>query len=196
MNTLRLALIAAACCLVLSGCRVSEHKNGNHDNVDIGTPFGGMHVNTNDGAPVAGLGISVYPGAVPNKDGDNDTNSADVNMSFGNFHLGVRAAGYMTSDSQDKVISFYKKDLAHYGDVIQCRGDEPVGEPTRTAEGLTCDTKHQNHISTGDHPAEFELRTGSPEHQHIVAIDKKDGKTKIGLVALDLPEHHDSNDSE
>jgi hypothetical protein len=31
---------------------------------------------------------------------------------------------------------------------------------------------------------------------HIVGIEPKDGGTKIGLVALDLPGHHDSGDSE
>jgi hypothetical protein len=42
----------------------------------------------------------------------------------------------------------------------------------------------------------LELRAGSPQHQHIVALEEKDGRTKIAMVALDLPEHHDSGDKE
>ncbi|HEY5382892.1 MAG TPA: hypothetical protein VIJ65_11610 [Acidobacteriaceae bacterium] len=200
MNTLRLLLLTGACCLLVSGCRVSSHENGDKQNVEIGTPFGSMHVRTNGDAPVVGIGIAVYPGATLAKDHDDDTNSADVNMNFGDFHLGVRAASYRTADSPDQVLSFYKKDLAHYGDVLECRDNKPVGQPARTSQGLTCtdDGGHHNnvHLDNVHVGSDLELRTGSPQHQHIVAIDRKDGGTKIGLVALDLPEHHDSGDSE
>lgn len=194
MNTLRLLLMSSVFCLVLSGCHVTEHKSGQGDNVEIGTPFGSMHVKTNDDANTAEIGITPYPGAVPYKDNQNDTDSADVNMSFGSFHLGVRAASYKTQDGQSQVVAFYKKDLARYGDVLECRDNEPVGEPTRTAQGLTCEDQHKHNVQVSD--SEIELRTGSPDHQHIVAITPKDGGTKIGMVNVDLPEHHDSKDSE
>jgi hypothetical protein len=197
MNSLRLLLVGGAFCLVLAGCRVAQHKTGNNDNVEIGTPFGSMHVKTNESANLAGLGITVYPGAVPEKDSGDDTGSADINMNFGSFHLGVRAASYKTPDDQDRVLDFYRKDLARYGDVIECRGDNPVGEPSHTSQGLTCSDNGHNGHNVNVHPgSKLELRAGSPDHQHIVAVDPKDGGTKIGLVALDLPEHHDSSDSE
>ena len=53
-------------------------------------------------------------GAVPVKDNDKDSNSADINMSFGGFHLGVKAAGFQTPDSQDKVVAFYKSSLSGF----------------------------------------------------------------------------------
>ena len=198
MNPVRsLPLAAAACLLLLAGCHVSSHKGDNGDKVDIGTPFGSMHVKTSDSGEVAGLGITPYPGAVPYKDKDHDTDSADVNLSFGDFHLGVRAASYKTSDGQDAVIAFYKKDLGRYGQVIECRHDQPVGQPTHTAQGLSCNEHEKEfHHSSVHAGSELELRCGSPQHQHIVAVEDKDGGTKIGLVALDLPEHHDTNDSE
>jgi hypothetical protein len=199
MNLLRPLLVTGACLLLLAGCRVSEHKNGNGDsNVEVGTPFGSMHVKTNDKGSVAGLGITPYPGASPYKDDKDNTDAADVNMSFGDFHLGVRAASFKTSDSQDQIVSFYKKDLQRYGDVLECRGDAPVGEPTHTAQGLTCnddDKKVNIHPDIQIH-TELELRAGSPEHEHIVALSEKGGGMKIALIALDLPEHHDSSDSE
>jgi hypothetical protein len=198
MNSLRPLLVLAACCFILSGCRISDHKNGNSDNVEIGTPFGSMHVKTNTSDSAAtDTGITPYPGAAAYKGKDSDTDSADVNMSFGSFHLGVRAATYKTQDNQDSVIAFYKKDLARYGDVIECRGNNVIGQPSRTSQGLTCDdeSKHAGtHIHTIN--AELQLRTGSPDHQHIVAISGKDGGTKIGLVDITLPEHHSSSDSE
>lgn len=195
MNTPRLLLLAAACCLLAAGCRVSSHENGDKKNVEIGTPFGSMHVRTNGDTPVSGIGIAVYPGATPSKDDDNDANSADVNMNFGDFHLGVRAASYRTSDSPDKVLTFYKQNLAHYGEVLECRDNKPVGQPARTSQGLTCNDEKGHHTNVNLNSG-LELLTGSPQHQHIVAVDTKDGGTKIALISLDLPEHHDSTDSE
>ena len=56
-----------------------------------------------------------------------DSNSADINMNFGSFHLGVKAAAFQTSDSTDKVLAFYRKDLAsRYGDVIECKDNVAV----------------------------------------------------------------------
>ena len=190
------ALALCTALLATAGCHVSSHKNGDNDNVDIGTPFGSMHVKTNNNVDTADIGITPYPGAQILKK-DKDKGAADVNMNFGAFHLGVKAASFTTPDDPDKVLAFYKQDLSKYGDVLQCQGRHTIGNPTRTAEGLTCDfdTNRSGHIewnTDGDH--DTELRTGSKEHQHIVAVEKKDGQTRIGLVALDLPTrllHHD-----
>jgi hypothetical protein len=201
-RSLRLLALAPLACLLLAGCRVSEHKNGDNKDVDIQTPFGSTSIKTNGKADVSAIGISPYPGAVPVKDHDSedDSSNADINLSFGSFHLGVKAASFQTPDQPDKVLAFYRKDLARYGDVIECKGDTAVGQPTHTAQGLTCDTKQHNHISTHDHSGnDLELRAGSEQRQHIVGVEAKDGGTKIGLVALDLPSHlngHESKDSE
>ena len=199
-RTLCTLAIAPFVCLLLAGCHVTAHKNGNHDNVDIGTPFGSMQVKTNDSADASAIGLAAYPGAIPVKDHGDDSNSADINMSFGNFHLGVKAASFQTPDSQDKVLAFYRKDLsARYGDVIECRDNKSIGSPTRTSQGLTCDDKDDHRKVKVDDSDNIELRAGSQQHQHIVGIEPHDGGTKIGLVALDLPSHlsiHDSKDSE
>jgi hypothetical protein len=174
---------------VLSGCRVTSHKNGDSDNVNIGTPFGSMQVKTNDNVEASGIGITPYPGAVMVKK-DKDNGAADVNMSFGSFHLGVKAASFTTPDSTDKVLAFYRKDLGRYGVVLECNGKHSVGDPGRTAEGLTCDFDDSSggHISWDtDVDKATELRTGSKQRQHIVAVQTKDGATKIGMVSLDLP---------
>jgi hypothetical protein len=200
MNSLRPSLLlVTVACLLFVGCDVSHNKNTNGDNVRVSTPFGSMHIKTDKDANIAGIGLSTYPGAVPVKDDDGkDKDAADINLNFGDFHLGVKAASFQTSDSPDKVEAFYRKDMAHFGDIIECRGNKTVGEPARTSAGLTCrdndNGKHEFRVSDGhDNP---ELRAGSPDHQHIVGIEPKNGGTRIGLVALDLPGHHDASDSE
>lgn len=177
----------------IGGCRIHVDKdaNGQEKNVQVDTPFGGVHVNT-DQITAADLGLPVYPGAEIVRDKDHDK-SADVNMGFGEWTLRVRAVNYSTTDSQDKVTAFYKKALGRYGDVIICQGNAPVGTPTSTSEGLTCEDngKHSNvKIDDKDYGVHggFQLKSGSQRHQHIVGFqDTENGKTRFALVALDLP---------
>jgi len=198
MKALRLNLPVMAAALLFAGCNVSSSKNSHGDNVQMRTPFGDMHIKTSDDASLAGIGLTPYPGATLVKDDDGkEKDAADINLNFGDFHLGVKAASFQTSDSPAKVEAFYRKDLARYGDVLKCENNQPVGQPTRTAEGLTCNDDHDRHqIHVDDDRNEIELRAGSPGHFHLVGIKSKDGGTKFGLVDLELPVHHDSSDSE
>lgn len=191
-------LCFAALLLSATGCRIDTHKNGDgKDNVDIGTPFGSMHVKTDDKAEGVQTGLTPYPGASLVKKNDDDNGAADISMNFGDFKFGVHAVDLRTTDPEDKVVAFYRKDMARYGDVLTCRGKTAVGTPVRTSEGLTCGSD-QSHSGDGE-KASLELRAGSERHQHIVGVHSEGGNTRIGLVALDLPgglKHHDANDRE
>ena len=190
-QTVWITLSMSAAMWAIAGCRFDAHKDGNNDNVKIATPFGGMTVKTNEAAVEGGMGLTVYPGAVlvkKEKDNGNDSGAADVNMSFGSFHLGVKAISYKTPDSPDKVAGFYRKDMAKYGAVILCRGNKAVGMPDRTQDGLSCDRDHTTRLQM-DSDGEDQLKVGSKLHQHIVAIDRDGSGAKIALIALDLPGH-------
>ncbi|WP_213807072.1 hypothetical protein [Granulicella sp. dw_53] len=191
MNLRRTLATAALLTLTITlGCRIESDKRGENDNVKIATPFGGMSVKTNDSVVIDGIGLPPYPGAEIVKKKDKDNGAADVNLSFGNFQLRVKAASYRTPDAPSQVAAFYRKALGRYGDVIQCSNNKPVGTPTRTAEGLGCDNDKESHVSAGDEVSgKMELKAGSKLHQHIVAIDPEGSGTKLGLVALDLPGH-------
>jgi hypothetical protein len=104
-------------------------------------------------------------------------------------HIGVKALSYRTPDSADQVLAFYRKDMAHYGTVILCSGNHAVGTPDHTQDGLTCDKEHGGNIHVDDDRSQEELKAGSKQHQHIVAIESQGSGTKIGLVALELPTH-------
>ncbi|MGA7158158.1 MAG: hypothetical protein WBY53_14995 [Acidobacteriaceae bacterium] len=204
--------VAAPLFLLIAGCHVTENDHGDSKNVDIGTPFGSMKVDTNKNEDASNIGIAIYPGATPVEDKGDDNNNANISMSFGGFHLGVKAADFQTPDSQDKVLAFYQKDLSNrYGAPIECRGHNAIGSVTHTSQGLTCSDDQGSHIKTrdnnhngiaimsGDSSTDIELRAGSPQHLHIVGVETNDGGTKIGLVSLDLPSHlssHDRSDSE
>ena len=177
-----LPVLSSLAALLLSGCVVKTHRDGKGDNVEVGTPFAGVHVRTDDAATLSQTGLTPYPGALPVKKHNAEAGSADVSVSFGSFHLGVQAAELQTSDKQDKVISFYRRDMARYGVVLLCHGSQTLGGPTRTGEGLTCSTDRH-----GNDSDEVQLRAGSELHQHIVGVQPESGGTRIGLVALQLP---------
>lgn len=185
-----LALLA-----LLAGCRVHVDKDqsGQEKNVQVDTPFGGMHINTNQ-LTAADLGLPAYPGATIVTD-DENKQSADIHMGFGEWQMRVRAISYATADSQDKVLAFYKKALGRYGDVITCEDKSPVGKPNTTSEGLTCaDDGKDGHVkvNNGGNGVQIgkglELKAGSKHHQRVVGIENSlNGKTKFALVELQLP---------
>jgi hypothetical protein len=180
----------------VAGCRVQVDKgaNGEDKTVQVDTPFGGVHVNT-DQTTAADLGLPVYPGAELVR-GDDSHKSADVHVGFGEWQLRVRAVSYGTSDKQDQVVDFYKKALTRYGDVITCKDDAPVGTPTVTAEGLTCNDDQHVKVDTGSFHTgngNLELKAGSRRHQHVVGFESpENGQTRFALVAVDLPENFDN----
>jgi hypothetical protein len=194
------ALVAATAALgvlIAAGCsvQVDKSKDGNDKNVKIETPLGGLHVRADD-TSAADVGLPVYPGArlTPSKDGHK---SADVHLGFGEWQLRVKVVSYDTSDPQDQVVAFYQKALGRYGNVIRCQGNQPVGTPVVTREGLSCsDDKGGSHAHVSD-DMDLSLRAGSRRHQHIFGIEKNSGSgTRFALVELQLPAGVEGDSSE
>jgi hypothetical protein len=43
------------------------------------------------------------------------------------YRFRLLVASYLTSDSPAKILEFYRKPLAHYGEVLECYKGKPVG---------------------------------------------------------------------
>lgn len=184
-NALILVVVLAAF-LSLPACSVNVKKNadGEDKKVDIQTPFGGIHVNTN--ADPRDTGLAVYPGAkLKEKDSNNDTKSANVNISGPGFGVKVVALEYVSDDPPQKLIDFYKDQLKKYGGVLECRtnrrsGDEHAGfngdEDDRKSHSkpLTCDKDNSGKT--------VELKVGTEDNQHIVAVEPQGKGSSFALV--------------
>ena len=145
-----------------------------------------LHANSH--ASAADIGLPAYPGATLYKDTDNDS-GADLGLTLNDLHFSLLAVNYVTSDSPDKVLAFYRKPLSRYGEVLECDHGKPMGNLTVTRSGLTCGHVQVNTDSSTDR----EIRAGSPQKYRIVGIDaSQPGSTRFGLVYLDLPK--DSSD--
>jgi hypothetical protein len=166
--------------LLLPACSVNVKKeqNGEDKQVDISTPVGGIHVSK--GANAADVGLAVYPGArLKQKDHDGSDKSANVNISGFGFGLKVVALEYESDDSPAKLIAFYRDQLKKYGNnVLECHtthldvNTDMKGEDS-TSHELTCE---------GASGSDVELKVGTKENQHIVAVEPDGKGSSFSLV--------------
>jgi hypothetical protein len=176
------ALVLAAGVVLLPGCSVNvkKEKNGQDKQVDIQTPMGAIHVSKDVDAADAGL--TVYPGArLKPKDDGGDNKSANVNISGFGYGLKVVALEYESDDPPDKLISYYKDQLKKYGDVLVCHTsrhlelNESHDDLNHGNRALTCDSTSGSNT---------ELKVGTKENQHIVAIEPEGKGSSFALVYL------------
>jgi hypothetical protein len=194
MRVRRLVKAGAAAVLagaVLCGGAVATAQGKSAKDKDAKDDGVNLELHANGHATAAEIGLPVYPGATLYKAKSEDSDSADLGFTLGNFHLSVIAVSYVTGDSQAEVLKFYRKRLARYGEVLQCDHGKPVGKLTVTNTGLTCSDDHGGHVQvngSGNSGDDVELRAGSPHKYRLVGIDSSQaGKTKFGLVYLELP---------
>jgi hypothetical protein len=179
--------MALFCAVVLLGAEPSSAQ-------DSGFSLD-MHANSNVTAKQ--IGLPLYPGATPWKEKDSDS-AANLGFGLNAIHFTLMAASYATGDSPAHVLDFYRKPLSRYGEVLECLKGKPVGPLTVTHSGLTCSAQKGGNIDvngSGDSSKDHELRAGAPRRFRIVGVsDTQDGKTKFGLVYLELPKDSDSKD--
>lgn len=172
-------LVAAGLLAILAACSVDvqKEKNGQDKQVDVRTPMGNIHV-SKDANP-DDVGIPVYPGShLKEKDSNGDDKSANVNISGFGYALKVVALEYESNDAPEKVVSYYKDRLNKYGKVLTCH---------TTHMDLNTDVKNHDdgpHELTceGSNGVTVELKVGTKENQHIVAVEPEGSGSKISLV--------------
>ncbi len=170
--------LAALAIVFLLGCSVNVKKeaNGEDKQVDINTPVGGIHVSK--GIDPVEVGLAVYPGArLKEKNAGGDSKSANVNISGFGYGVRVVALEYESDDSPSKLIAFYKDQLKKYGDVLVCHTthldvDTDIKESDHGSHELTCEGSGSN----------IELKVGTKENQHIVAVEPEGKGSSFSLV--------------
>lgn len=165
--------------LLLPACSVNVKKeqNGEDKQVDIDTPVGGIHVSK--GANVADVGLAVYPGARLKQDHfHGNDKSANVNISSFGYGLKVVALEYESDDSPDKLVAYYKDQLQRYGHVLECHTSHfNVNTDMKGSE----DTSHEL-TCQGTSGSNIELKVGTKENQHIVAVEPEGRGSSFSLV--------------
>ncbi len=177
-STFALAFATVAA-LLLPACsiNVKKEQNGEDKQVDISTPLGGIHVNKD--ANAADVGLVVYPGArLKQKDSSGDDKNANVNISALGYGVKVVATEYESDDSPARLVAFYKDQLQKYGHVLECH----------TTGHLDVDTDFDDNKNTrvlacvGSTGNNTELKVGTRDNQHIVAIEPEGKGSSFSLV--------------
>jgi hypothetical protein len=171
--------LATLVTLLVPACSVNVKKeqDGEDKQVDIDTPVGGIHVSK--GANVADLGLAVYPGArLKQKDFNGEDKSANVNISGFGFGVKVVALQYESDDSPSRLVAYYRDQLQKYGHVLECHSrhldvDTDMKGWDHDSHELTCEG------TSGDN---IELKVGTKENQHIVAVEPEGKGSSFSLV--------------
>jgi len=171
----------AAALVMLPACSINVKDKGKEGEkrVDIETPMGDIHVNEHP--DIRETGLSLYAGArpAPNENGD-DKKSANVNIAGPGFALKVIAAEFESDDSPDKIIAYYNKELQKFGKPIECHGRWNGGDVN--VEGHKKESSKP--VTCGDHGSgdSVELKVGTEDNQHIVAVKPQGKGTHFALV--------------
>jgi len=173
-----LLISAALLTLLVSACsiNVKKQKDGQDKKVDISTPLGGIHVSKD--ADPEDVGVAIYPGAKLKEKGNGEEKSANVNISGFGFGLKVVALEYESNDSPAKILAYYKDQLKRYGNVIECH---------TSSVHVNTEFKHHNDgarevTCEGSNGTDVELKVGTNENQHIVAIEPSGSGSSFSLV--------------
>ena len=164
--TLTLALLATATLTA-----VAQQSDSQDKSFDVRSSVGDMHVGKD--ADAAKQGLPLYPGARPKQEKDNDPlNFGILTDSFG---MKLMVAKYESADSPAQIVDFYRGKLKKYGKVLECHskkhgGDVEVNDDDKDSK----DSKHKELKCEEDSGPVVELKVGTEDNQHVVAVEPAD----------------------
>jgi hypothetical protein len=157
--------------------QAQKPDSGEDKHLDIRSSVGDLHMGNDADARKAGLPL--YPGARLRQDDENDST---VNLGLLTEAFGVKLviAKYDSDDAPGKVIGYYREHLKKYGKVLECHTSEHGGD----AHAEVNDDQHSKGLKCeGDNTgAVTELKVGTEDNQHVVAIEPRDGGSTFSLV--------------
>jgi hypothetical protein len=175
-NSAAALAIFGAFCLMLTIATLSaaaQDENGKGAGIYVGAD-----ANAKD------VGLPIYPGARPHQDKDNDTPATKFGLWGGSFAFKIALIKLESNDSPDKIAKFYKKALAKYGPVLDCRNNSSTksdDEKSESSKKLEC----------GDDKPDaggMLFKSGTKEKQHIVGVTPNGTGSLFQLVYVQVPE--------
>ena len=173
-----LVFAALSVALLLTGCsmNVQEEKGDKTKSVEITTPVGELKVRK-DKFDMAQLGLAPYPGAREVESNKDNPERATVSIATSLFGLKVVAGSFETDDEPQKVLDFYRKELARHGKVTECHGNIDFRDDD---DEVVCKPEH------GKDSDEIELVAGTKHKFRVVGVHPKGKGTKFGVALVQL----------
>jgi len=151
-------------------------QDSQNKNLDIQSSVGDLHVGSDADARKAGLPL--YPGArLKTGTSDGDSNQANLSLFTEAFGFKLVVSNYESDDAPAKIIDFYRDKLKKYGKVLECHtqkhggnvevhDDDDKDSKDKKSKELKCD-ENSGPVT--------ELKVGTEDNQHAVAIEPRDG---------------------
>jgi hypothetical protein len=160
-----LMVLAAGSSAAACGIAVDKDDHGRNANVDITTPMGRLSVKANSDA-LPDTGLPVHSGATPLRRDDHD--NADVSIDGGFFGLKIAVARFEDEATPQTLVDYYKKELAAFGAVTECRGNLDMKK-----RGAVCRERANGEISLG---------VGTERDHHVVSVKPRGDRAEFTLV--------------
>lgn len=182
---LTLALATALAPMVFAAGPQKQEKNSQEKHLDIRSSFGDLHIGNDARAHETGLPL--YPGARL-KDDDDDNDAVNLGLRTEAFGINLVVASYESDDADAQVVEYYREKLRKYGKVLECHTHEHGGDVHVGADDDQENDQHSKPLQCeGDNSGLVtELKVGTENNQHVVAIEPRDGgkRTKFALLYM------------
>ena len=163
---------------------MAQDSDNQNKNLDVRSSMGDLHVGSDADARKAGLPL--YPGARLKSDQDQE-NKDQANLSVLTEAFGVKlvVAQYVSDDSPAKVIDFYRDKLKKYGKVLECHSQKHGGDISAHEDSKDSTDSKELKCEENSGPV-TELKVGTEDNQHVVAVEPRDGAkgSNFALVYL------------
>jgi len=163
--------LLGSCSLLLA--QFGEKKNGTQDDTDAG-------IRLRLQATEKEVGLHIYPGAKPHPESKGDSPAANLGFWGKSFGFKLVVLKLESKDAPAKIATFYQKELAKYGKVLDCTHGEPKTDgqsASKARETLTCDETPETGAML--------FKSGTKGKQHIVGIQQDGQGSVFQLVLVD-----------
>jgi len=171
-----LALALGIAAPVLSQDTASKDKS-----LDVRSSVGDLHVGKD--ADAKKVGLPLYPGARLKSSGE-DQDQANLSIATESFGMKLVVANYVSDDVPGKLLDFYRDKLKKYGKVLECHSAK-LGDVSSHDDDKDSNKSKELKCDENSGPV-TELKVGTEDNQHIVAVEPGEGSkgSKFALIYL------------
>jgi hypothetical protein len=171
MPLLRKSALIIASALILftfrSGIALAQNSGDDDKAIDVQTPTAGAHLG-NDADPRQ-TGLPVFPHARLRKHEDS-RNSANLSFFTTGFGIKLVVLNFDSDAAPDKVVTYYRDKLKKFGKVLECHRKDGHSDFNLSNDDDKSDHSGQLRCEGDDTGNVVELKVGTEDDQHIVAI--------------------------
>lgn len=168
------SLALAVTCLIALPMSVAAQDSDNHNpannSFDVRSSVGDMHIG-GDAKP-SDTGLPVYPNArLKHSERSKDDSSANLSLFTSAFGIKLVVVSYVSDDSQDKIVSYYKDQLQKkYGKVLECHSSDD-GTKYQAHDDDDSNSSKQLKCEGDNKGPNIELKVGTEDNEHVVAVE-------------------------